>query len=547
MRSNPIRTVFLIGNALAPAFRSLGLEVRFWRPGVNAEWVPLLDVAEHLERMGFAPDLIVQEESLGARTVLTGLERFDVPKIFWALDAHLNLWWHKDYARLFDGVATPHKSLFSNEDFSRPVLHLPFPAPELPFVPHSGRSVPVGFVGRLTEARPVRTRLVAHLRDRYGATILSDVPPAEMLAMYQNVRIAPNEAICRELNFRVFEAAGAGAVVVSQDSGEDLAAVFEPDREIFLYDDVLELDERLDRLLHDPRAAQVAAHKAWERVKAEHLAVHRVRALLAFAESLPRRAATGREADSARMLVLIALVRSKRLEIPTDRVRTLLGGLAPDRRTFGPLIRLFAETGFDEQARTLAFCVAASPLTVEYADAALAASLYFLKGGSFAQALAVYDRLPCKTTARPPESPAELAKAWAEACVRQGRVIDVGFPTGPEWIPRAAADCLRLALDLGADPGPVRRRLAELFARVRGLEALELAARIELEKISPKAHLKDALALGRAHLRTVDREAGLLAVLDGLETAARQGRRDRFDSALERIDQKGYIRRALGA
>ena len=56
----------------------------------------------------FRPDVIIQMEYLGRRVFLSGMSELDCPKIFWAVDSHLNLFWQRWYGRLFDVVLTPH-------------------------------------------------------------------------------------------------------------------------------------------------------------------------------------------------------------------------------------------------------------------------------------------------------------------------------------------------------------------------------------------------------------------------------------------------------
>ena len=52
------------------------------------------------------PDLLVVAECLGPRRLPLNLENIKIPRAFYALDPHLNLYWHQKYASAFDCVFT---------------------------------------------------------------------------------------------------------------------------------------------------------------------------------------------------------------------------------------------------------------------------------------------------------------------------------------------------------------------------------------------------------------------------------------------------------
>ncbi|GEM_PF-445683 len=272
---------------LCDAFGALGCEVLNLMP--RGEGV--LHLPTELAAQGFAPDLVLQLECLGSRLLVSGLHELDCPRLFWALDPHLNAFWQAAYARLFDlTLSTQGRSLTDLHALGARALHLPWYAPDKPFTPHAQRRHDVGFVGRLGQGRPVRTWLVEFLRaalpGRFETREGLDTP--DMLAFYQATRLAPNESICGEVNFRLFEAAGCGCVVLAQDLGPEQAGLFQPGRELMVCSEALELAETAQLLLARPRLAEALGRAAWERAQADHLPLNRARSILALAAQTTR-------------------------------------------------------------------------------------------------------------------------------------------------------------------------------------------------------------------------------------------------------------------
>ena len=101
-----------------------------------------------------------------------------------------------------------------------------------------------------------------------------------MLDRYSRARIVPNEAILAEVNMRLFEGASCGCVVVGQRTDEDIEELFEPGREALFFDHVLEMEEQIVWLLAHPAAAEKIGRRAWGRVQACHLPLHRAQKLV---------------------------------------------------------------------------------------------------------------------------------------------------------------------------------------------------------------------------------------------------------------------------
>lgn len=276
-------------STLPAVLQELGHNVLTLAPNPAAAPGTVLNMPALLRAKNFKPDLILQAEHLGRRIFLEGLEEFDCPKIFWAIDSHLNMHWHHYYARLFTAVLTPHLSLWQKlpPAWQHPLVRqMTRYGQDMPFRPHAERLHNFCLVGVLNEHRPLRRNLCALLQKRWPVEVRQNIPFGEMMQLYASSRIVPNEAIAFEVNYRLMEGASCGAVVLTPDIGEDQNALFEPGKEIVLYSHAAHLLEEAERLLAEPKRAEAIGYAAWQRVQAEHLPLHRARFILDLAAAL---------------------------------------------------------------------------------------------------------------------------------------------------------------------------------------------------------------------------------------------------------------------
>jgi hypothetical protein len=266
---------------------------------------------------GFEPDMVMQAERLGPRVFLGGLERLSCPTLFWAIDSHLNLHWQRWYSLLFDLVLTPHVSLFQTlPRLCRPANLTRFAwfGSNRAWRPYSERKQALSFCGRVDRHRHIRAWLVELLRP-LGLRHAQDIDFEHMMRLYEDTRLAPNESIANEVNFRLLETASAGCLALSPDVGGDQNALLEPGKEFLIYRDGLELLDQIAWALRRPDRAEVMGLAAMRRVQAEHLPEQRMRAAVRAAGQVSQARLGGREARLAFWLALAANVRSGALPL----------------------------------------------------------------------------------------------------------------------------------------------------------------------------------------------------------------------------------------
>lgn len=541
-----LRICLVSGHALHKPLEALGHEtlVLSHKPGV-------VDIAAELANQRFAPDLLVQVETLGPRVVLANLPALRCPKIFWSIDTHLNLFWHRHYAKLFDGVLTtqPHlaEALAAQ---GVPAFWLPWHGLERAWKAWSARDLGAHFIGRMTEHRPARTWMVHHLAERFGATHHADLPYADMLATYERARIAPNEAICGEINFRLFETVSCGCAVVTPDTGPGLADLFEPEREILTFSDVLELDERINFLLRNPAKAERMARAGWERLQACHLPRHRAARLLELCAGLPARTpAPGRDAE-VMALTLHAMARNGQINLRPDMLNALLAPLEQTPAVLRARFQLAAEHMGPAAVRALAGVVLAKAGSME-PEVLCIGSLAAAFSGDHELALSLWRRrlldMGKQAAARLPMSPdpAGLAKAWAAELTRLGHCMDSGFGFDLErHVPSTAHQCLLLALKHDVRDLEATRSLETLLARERGAEANRLSLLSHLCLHQPR-DWRLGLRLALLNLKVHRHGPGLEELCAALATARSRNEEERFLRMLAGLDSSGRTLKLL--
>ncbi len=555
--------ILCLDSPLAGALKALGHTVLDLSPEpglVSLDWL--------LGKHGFAPDLLIQHERLGNRALISDLAAAPCPTVFISVDAHLNLFWQRHYARLFDVTATPHVSLFNTlpaQERNYTPLRFNHLGADRPWRTHAARQHQLGLCGRLNEHRKIRLWLSELLQKRCGLHLESDLPFAAMLDFYSDTRIIPNESIAYEVNFRLFEGASCGCLTLNQDIGADQDSAFEPGREMLVYRDGLELLEQIAYYSKHQDQAERIGLAGWKRVQAEHLPARRAQTLADLATA-PRARLAGQEAETALWLALAMLARhgshpwaldwllKRALAIPPSpavvsaKIALLAEASGPDSHLRGQ--GAFAPDFLREQARVL--CLQG---LLEQEDQGLrnyaAASGCALFLGDFRLALKLWQRglffqpAAAARSAPAPETPYELCLLWAESLKKEEQSRP-GFKFTPETnIPECAYEFLLLAATLA--PGKdVRwvKQIQALSAARPGYTVFSHGFLAELCLAEPQ-NWRYQLDYGLLNLKVCRVEEGLFEVREAGLKAAKAGRSALFRNILAASPSGRRIAQAL--
>ncbi len=277
-----------------------------WDCDIVAKKVPisLPEILKNLPR-GFYPDrLIYFDDSRPFHS--TGFEEVEFPTLFYSVDSHHHVWWHKHLAKVFDKTLVAQRRYVADfENFGCDVSWFPVWATKI-FEPANVKTIPISFRGTLDEKlHPDRKAFFSRLAKYFEVDVASG--PYE--EVYAHSQIVMNEAVKDDLNFRVFEAMMGGALLITPHDSTGLTELFEPGGELVTYERGNEKDaaEKIRYYLDRPEEREKIAKRGREKVLLKHTNMERARAL---EKHLSELSCTSRE-DKYSQLAVTYLATSK--------------------------------------------------------------------------------------------------------------------------------------------------------------------------------------------------------------------------------------------
>lgn len=236
------------------------------------------------------PDAPVLWVESGVASFPTAEQLAGRPSAAWLVDTHRGLDWRASLGPAFDVCFVAQRNAVPALAASgADARWLPLASPEpQPRAPGRERNVPIAFVGFVPPGSP-RQRILDELEQRYEvARNRGYVAPAEMMRRYAAARVVVNVPLAGDLNMRLFEAAGAGAYVVTGPM-EGLEAILPAELvTVVESDDPSEWVAAVGEVLAD-EGIRARAERAATLIAAGHRYVHRARTILeAFAGLAPR-------------------------------------------------------------------------------------------------------------------------------------------------------------------------------------------------------------------------------------------------------------------
>lgn len=301
-----MRILNVEGTYFVRVFRDLGHEVLSL--GASSDCDVVLDkplaargLFDVLQERGFWPDLALWADRCRPPTVL-GLEHLPCVTIGYSIDQYCNPWhvpWsasfdhmllaQKDYVPLFEARHLPRKAQWFPLFFNPVGMH-PDP-PE--------RDIPVSFVGTISGS-------INRDRKRFLEEFRSSVPlvvrQGSYYPIYGRSQIVLNQSAVGEVNFRIFEGAGCGALMVTERIGNGLDELFVVGEEIALYErgDATDAARACRVFLGDSNRLRRMAAAGQQRVLREHTTTARAKGILDLARKLaPTRPWDWRKANAA--------------------------------------------------------------------------------------------------------------------------------------------------------------------------------------------------------------------------------------------------------
>ncbi len=268
-------------------FRDLGhevVQVSIGEPGdIQLMHYPV-GLKEIMTRLpsGWRPDLVVLGDH-SAYPWVVGLEFLDVPLVWYAIDSHLHLSWHTQYAAVFDliFVAQLDAVRYYRADPERQAVEW---APLF----CDGRSdrrlgrardLPLTFVGTLNPKwNPDRVALIEALRRKMPIHVQS----GPYVELFNRSQMVLNQNAANDVNFRTFQAMACGAVLLTERIGNGLSELFQEGVHYVGYDrgQVDQIVEAVAAYRDRPTEGEAIAEAGYRRVMEAHTSRHRAERIL---------------------------------------------------------------------------------------------------------------------------------------------------------------------------------------------------------------------------------------------------------------------------
>lgn len=285
---------------------------------------------------GWQPDLIVLGDDSRSLLVL-GLEDAPCPTVMLSVDTHHHAWWHAPLGAAHDAVFVGQRDYLGAfaAAGAADARWLPLWAPDATPPPEPVRTHAVGFVGTLDpKLHPDRVDFL----EAVGRHVPIHAVGGPWAPVYCRSRVVLNQTIKSDLNFRVFEALAAGALLLTEHTGNGLLDLFEDAEHLVTYPrgDVEAAVDRLRQYLADDAARARIAAAGHALVRARHLESHRAAHVLAVVQGgLARRPAEVRIPAAGRAYAQLAFRARRAIEVLGDtpfyrglRIRYLQAALA---------------------------------------------------------------------------------------------------------------------------------------------------------------------------------------------------------------------------
>ena len=231
---------------------------------------PLKQVLDLLPQ-GWKPDFYLWIET-GLGGIPVDLHEYDLPKVCYLIDTHINYEKHLGIAQNFDFIFLAQKAYVEKmkEAGIKNVFWLPLACdPAIHGKVEQDKKWEVGFVGTIPETQNRRKSLLERIDARFKLSCERKFMD-EMAKHYSQSDIVFNNAINNDLNMRVFEALCSGSLLLTDSAkGSGLSDMFENKTHLVIYEDedienliahYLDNDEERNRIAEQGRQEVLNNH-----------------------------------------------------------------------------------------------------------------------------------------------------------------------------------------------------------------------------------------------------------------------------------------------
>jgi hypothetical protein len=223
-------------------------------------------------------DVIILLENYESNGWLPDLSNINKLKIFWSIDSHMVLMNHittvvKNKIDIVLNAIESHQNYFKTSK----TFYFPNAYPSDLISPIDGvdKNIFLGFCGSLLN----RSEILDKLENKFG--LKKDIWKLgnEMVKTINGYNIHFNKTLSNDINYRIFETMGCNTLILT-NSTENINTFFKDMENIAIYNNEIELFEKLNVLSSDNDLIKKISNSGYELVKNNHTYDNRVDVLL---------------------------------------------------------------------------------------------------------------------------------------------------------------------------------------------------------------------------------------------------------------------------
>lgn len=242
-----------------------------------------VDISRTISEWNLHPDLLLFVE--GGEMGIFPVNFLDLkfPKCWWGIDTHNDYIKHLRISRVFDHTFVAQKSFVDElqKDGIKSASWLPLAYPENE-AKQEPRKFDVSYVGSMNwDLYPRRGELLSAIQNSQWNSFVGRADPSQMFEIYQQSKVVFNFSPKNDLNMRIFEAMGSGALLsTNKIFNNGLEDLFVEGDDFVSYLDSSDLLAKLNYLLSDPVELNRIAKNGMNKVRLEHTYKHRATTIL---------------------------------------------------------------------------------------------------------------------------------------------------------------------------------------------------------------------------------------------------------------------------
>jgi len=236
----------------------------------------------------FHPELILMLE--GPEILFPeGLEKTPLPLAWHAMDTHVNMEWHKEYAALFDYLFVCQKDCIPElKNYTNAkIVFLPLSCdPDINTYLNIEKKYDVVFVGTVHKEYYNRYEYLEFFKSHINIKIFQNIFQEEMNKIFNQAKIILNHPIKNDLNFRVFEAMASGSLLITPNNTKSLKELFQNNNQIITFDptDLLSGVNKIKYYLENEEEREKIARNGYAEVIQKHTRLSRAKKIVDFIE-----------------------------------------------------------------------------------------------------------------------------------------------------------------------------------------------------------------------------------------------------------------------